>query len=149
MPRILRLPPQRCTARAWHKRGRPIPIHAKLPGFRWSARSRRYHDIWNNGNRQNAVRTRGMDLDCVPRQPQMIDAPFLLMQYDLEHQLGLFIRDDLIAWHALNNKQINGEPALKPMVNGIVDQICKKAELLSCRVEREGAVSGPLEPSYS
>ncbi|KAG8921641.1 hypothetical protein FRC01_000141 [Tulasnella sp. 417] len=70
-------------------------------------------------------------------------------EYDLEHQLGLFIRDDLIAWHALNNKQINGEPALKPMVAGIVDQICKKAELLSCRVEREGAASAPTNQAYS
>lgn len=64
-----------------------------------------------------------------------------LSQFDLEQHLGLFIRDEVVLWHLYNNKPIGNDITLKQIVNQIVESISKKAEILSCRMERETAVS--------
>lgn len=64
-----------------------------------------------------------------------------LFQFELEQHLGLYMRDEIIAWHLVNGKAVSNERSLHEMVDFIVDQIVKKAELLSCRMERETAVS--------
>ncbi|KAG8901590.1 hypothetical protein FRB99_005203 [Tulasnella sp. 403] len=70
-------------------------------------------------------------------------------EFDLEQHLGLFIRDELIGWHQVNPNIKPGwtDQSLKPYVAPIVEQIVKKAELLSCRWERESALAlGPGQP---
>ena len=53
----------------------------------------------------------------------------------------MFIKDEIIAWHQLNQKALANDQALRDTVAAVVDQIVKKAELMSCRNEREGTVS--------
>lgn len=69
---------------------------------------------------------------------KMSHSPFT--QYDLEQQLGLFIREEVIVWHAMNNRPMPAEPQIKQATAAVVDDIVGKAELMSCRMEREGAV---------
>ncbi|KAG8865354.1 hypothetical protein FRB96_000244 [Tulasnella sp. 330] len=70
-------------------------------------------------------------------------------EFDLEQHLGLFIRDEVVLWHLYNNKPIGNDLTLKQIVNQIVESISKKAEILSCRMERETAIAAPANQSVS
>jgi len=70
-------------------------------------------------------------------------------EFDLEQHLGLFIRDEIFAWHQLNGKVLSSEQVLKQSIATIVDEIVKKAEILSCRMEREGGMTTPPGQPYN
>ncbi|KAG8954779.1 hypothetical protein FRC03_011404 [Tulasnella sp. 419] len=58
-------------------------------------------------------------------------------EFDLDQYLGLFMRDEVINWYQTQGKSMPSEQNLRGMVGTIVEQIVKKAEILSCRMERE------------
>lgn len=61
---------------------------------------------------------------------------------DLEHRLSIFVREEVISWHHINQKT-PPEGALRDFSLQNVDAVVQRAKLLSCAVERE-EVSGSL-----
>ncbi|KAJ3319442.1 hypothetical protein HDV06_006328 [Boothiomyces sp. JEL0866] len=59
---------------------------------------------------------------------------------DLRDYLSLFVRDELLAWHASNRKpQFANVQRLRELVNQNVEQCLKRVQLLSCKVARSQA----------
>ncbi|EPQ59490.1 hypothetical protein GLOTRDRAFT_136350 [Gloeophyllum trabeum ATCC 11539] len=69
-------------------------------------------------------------------------------EFDLEQQLCLFARDEVITWLHLRNKPWNAaDITFRNHVAANIDAIVKKAETMACKVEREQAVQNPSNPA--
>jgi len=58
-------------------------------------------------------------------------------EYDLEQQLSLFLRDEVLTWYNIHNKTASADIVFRGHVAHNVDVVVKRAEVLSCKYERE------------
>jgi len=57
--------------------------------------------------------------------------------HDLSHRLSIFVRDEIMWWHAVNKKEIPEPGKLREIVMGNIDEVVRRATVLSCKMERE------------
>ena len=62
-------------------------------------------------------------------------------QYDLEQQLNLFLRDEVLTWYSHHTKQPSADIVFRTHVSHNVDVVVKRAEVLACKFERENVSS--------
>lgn len=60
-----------------------------------------------------------------------------MLQYDLEHRLAIFVSDEMQFWHASRKVLKPTDSQLREITLQSVDNICRRAKLLSCKMERE------------
>jgi transformation/transcription domain-associated protein len=65
------------------------------------------------------------------------DLNFLLHQYDLEHRLAIFVSDEMQFWHSSRKNAKPSDVQLRELTLTNVDAVCRRAKLLSCKMERE------------
>jgi len=65
-------------------------------------------------------------------------------EFDLEQQLCLFSRDEVITW--LRGRSAVPDVNFKKLVAGNIDGVVKRAETMACKVEREQAVQNLTAP---
>jgi len=58
-------------------------------------------------------------------------------EYDLEQQLSLFLRDEVLTWYSHHTKQPSADILFRTHVSHNVDVVVKRAEVLACKFERE------------
>ncbi|KAF8339104.1 FAT-domain-containing protein [Cantharellus anzutake] len=58
-------------------------------------------------------------------------------EYDLEQQLSLFLRDEVLTWYSHHGKQPSADIVFRTHVSQNVDVVVKRAEVLACKYERE------------
>jgi len=62
-------------------------------------------------------------------------------EFDLEQQLCLFSRDEVMTW--LRARSGSNEANFKKLVAANIDGVVKRAETMACKVEREQAIQNP------
>ncbi|KAJ7638852.1 FAT domain-containing protein [Roridomyces roridus] len=68
-------------------------------------------------------------------------------EFDLEQQLCLFSRDEVMNWiRARPGNAGSNDPNFRKFVAANIDSIVKRAETMACKVEREQAVQNPTAP---
>lgn len=60
-----------------------------------------------------------------------------ITQFDLDQQLCLFVRDEIVHWLQLRNKSTTFDLAFRKHVASCIDNMVHKAELMACKIERE------------
>ncbi|KDQ21071.1 hypothetical protein BOTBODRAFT_142417 [Botryobasidium botryosum FD-172 SS1] len=66
-------------------------------------------------------------------------------EFDLDQQLSLFIRDEVLTWYNSHQKQQTNDLVFRDHIAQNVEAIVKKAEILSCRLERDmGNANSPM-----
>ncbi|PPQ93995.1 hypothetical protein CVT25_009843 [Psilocybe cyanescens] len=63
-------------------------------------------------------------------------------EFDLEQQLCLLSRDEVTLWFQQRGRHVHIDNQFRMHVNAHVDNIVKRAESLSCKIEREKALAG-------
>lgn len=56
-------------------------------------------------------------------------------QYDLEHRLSIFVGEEIRTWFAMSKTEPRAN--LRDYMLGAVDNVTRKARVLSCKLERE------------
>ncbi|KZT05505.1 atypical/PIKK/TRRAP protein kinase [Laetiporus sulphureus 93-53] len=64
--------------------------------------------------------------------------------YDLEQQLCLFARDEMMMWLQTRKGQMTYDVSFRSNVAAAIDGIVKRAEVLACKLEREQAWNTPV-----
>lgn len=67
-------------------------------------------------------------------------------EFQLDQYLSLFVRDELIVWHNLNQKNLDAA-VLRDKVSQNVELIMRRAQILSCKAERENAEGSAVTPA--
>jgi transformation/transcription domain-associated protein len=70
-----------------------------------------------------------------------------LPQFDLDQQLSLFLRDEVLTWSSIYQKPTASDLTFRHQVVQSADGVVKKAELLSCRSERENVGHSNTNPN--
>ncbi|KAJ7700136.1 hypothetical protein B0H17DRAFT_1158131 [Mycena rosella] len=65
-------------------------------------------------------------------------------EFDLEQQLCLFSRDEVMTW--LRGRSGNPDANFRKFVAANIDGVVKRAETMACKVEREQATQNPTSP---
>ncbi|KAJ7068316.1 hypothetical protein C8F01DRAFT_1364679 [Mycena amicta] len=65
-------------------------------------------------------------------------------EFDLEQQLCLFSRDEVVTW--LRGRQVPIDGNFRKLVAGNIDGVVKRAETMACKLEREQATQNPNAP---
>jgi len=66
-------------------------------------------------------------------------------EFDLDQQLSLFIRDEVLTWYNSHQKHQTNDLVFRDHIAQNVEAIVKKAEILSCRLERDmGNPNSPM-----
>ncbi|KAJ7180147.1 FAT domain-containing protein [Mycena crocata] len=68
-------------------------------------------------------------------------------EFDLEQQLCLFSRDEVMTW--LRQRTGNPEANFKKLVAANIDGVVKRAETMACKAEREQAIQSPNTPAVA
>lgn len=58
-------------------------------------------------------------------------------QYDLEHRLAIFVSDEVAYWHTSRKAPKPTDVQLRELTLTNVDAVCRRAKLLSCKIDRE------------
>lgn len=60
-------------------------------------------------------------------------------QHDLEHRLSIFVREEIVAWHQIFRHPLDDSRMahLRDLSLHSIDEVVKRARLLSCKMERE------------
>ncbi|KAF9567316.1 hypothetical protein CPC08DRAFT_17123 [Agrocybe pediades] len=58
-------------------------------------------------------------------------------EFDLDQQLCLLSRDEVVAWFTMRGRPWQGDANFRQFVLGHVDNIVKRAENMACKIERE------------
>ncbi|KAJ3311628.1 hypothetical protein HDV04_003892 [Boothiomyces sp. JEL0838] len=96
----------------------------------FNSRMATYEDLWT-------IRKSLVTIANALNEP---DASLPFTTNDLRNYLSLFVRDELLAWHAANRKpQFANVQRLRELVNQNVEQCLKRVQLLSCKVARSQA----------
>lgn len=61
----------------------------------------------------------------------------LSVQYDLEHRLAIFVSDEMAFWHTSRRSAKPTDVQLRELTLSNVDAVCRRAKLLSCKMDRE------------
>ena len=61
----------------------------------------------------------------------------MTQQYDLEHRLAIFVSDEVQFWHASRKSPRPSDVHLRETTLSNVEAVCRRAKLLSCKMERE------------
>jgi len=64
-------------------------------------------------------------------------------EYDLEQQLCLFARDEVITWLHNQKRPWSFDINFRNTVANAIEGVVKRAEAMACKVEREQAASNP------
>jgi len=67
-------------------------------------------------------------------------------EYDLEQQLCLFARDEVMNYMQARGKPWNSDISFRHNVAQLTEGVVKRAEALACKVEREQAMNNPQSP---
>lgn len=67
-------------------------------------------------------------------------------EYDLEHKLAIFVSDEMQFWHSSRKMPRPAENQLRDMTLNQVNEIVRRATLLSCKMEREKVCTHPSIP---
>ncbi|KAI0698576.1 hypothetical protein BC835DRAFT_1541792 [Cytidiella melzeri] len=62
-------------------------------------------------------------------------------EYELDQQLCLHARDEVITWLVMTKRPLVFDLAFRTHVSAHVDSVVKKAEIMACKVEREQAMN--------
>lgn len=62
-------------------------------------------------------------------------ADFSLSQYDFEHRLSIFIREEILMIAQMS--KVDLRPNLRELVLNNVDQVVRRARVMSCKMERD------------
>ncbi|KAJ7179098.1 FAT domain-containing protein [Mycena filopes] len=65
-------------------------------------------------------------------------------EFDLEQQLCLFSRDEVMTW--LRSRTPNADANFRKFVGANIDGFVKRAETMACKLEREQAIQNPTAP---
>ncbi|KAJ7498882.1 hypothetical protein FB451DRAFT_1427318, partial [Mycena latifolia] len=65
-------------------------------------------------------------------------------EFDLEQQLCLFSRDEVMTW--LRGRSGNTDPNFRKLVAANIDGVVKRAETMACKTEREQSIQNPTSP---
>ncbi|KAF7355349.1 hypothetical protein MSAN_01451500 [Mycena sanguinolenta] len=65
-------------------------------------------------------------------------------EFDLEQQLCLFSRDEVMTW--LRGRATSADANFRKFVAANLDGVVKRAETMACKIEREQAVNNPTAP---
>lgn len=57
------------------------------------------------------------------------------MQFDLEHRLSIFVREEISTWFTMSKAEPRAN--LRDYVLNAVDAVVRKAQVMSCKYERE------------
>lgn len=57
------------------------------------------------------------------------------VQYDLEHRLSIFIREEVLVWSQMSKNEPRN--SLRELVLSNVDAVVRRAKVMSCKMERE------------
>lgn len=57
-------------------------------------------------------------------------------QYDLEHRLSIFVKEEVLVWSAMT-KPVDGRGGLRELVLQNVDSVVRKAKVMACKMERD------------
>ncbi|KAI0053544.1 FAT-domain-containing protein [Auriscalpium vulgare] len=68
-------------------------------------------------------------------------------QFDLEQQLCLFSRDEVMTWMHGKGKPWTFDLTFRQNVAANIDGVVKRAETVACKIEREQALANPSSPS--
>lgn len=74
----------------------------------------------------------GLFTSCLMATARSLTEPEL----ELDQYLSLFIRDELITWHMSNHRSVT-DVQFRERVQANVVQVMTKAQLLSCKTDRE------------
>jgi len=58
-------------------------------------------------------------------------------EYDMEQQLGLFLREEILYWYSAHGKQAHADIIFRGHIQQNVDFVVRRAETLACKMERE------------
>ncbi|KAI9356612.1 hypothetical protein BD770DRAFT_444067 [Pilaira anomala] len=78
----------------------------------------------------------GLFTSCLMATARCLTEPEL----ELDHYLSLFIRDELITWHMSNHRSVT-DVQFRERVQANVVQVMTKAQLLSCKTDRENTAN--------
>ncbi|KAI0028299.1 FAT-domain-containing protein [Vararia minispora EC-137] len=68
-------------------------------------------------------------------------------EYDIEKQLALFSRDEVVAWLSQRGQPFNFDLPFRQSVQANIAGVIKRLDTLSCKIEREQAIETPTNPS--
>ncbi|KAK7029159.1 hypothetical protein R3P38DRAFT_3516148 [Favolaschia claudopus] len=67
-------------------------------------------------------------------------------EFDLEQQLCLFSRDEVMTCCVAAHQTATMKPVSRSFVGANIDGVVKRAELMACKIERDQAVNNPTAP---
>jgi len=88
------------------------------------------------------IHTEGLMAVAIFQMGRCLSSP----EYDLEKQLVLFSRDEVIAWLSQRGKPWSLDLHFRQQVAGNIDGVIKRIDALACKLERDQALEAPNNP---
>ena len=70
-------------------------------------------------------------------------------EFDLEHRLSIFIREEVVAWAQMSKQASLGPANIRDLVLSNVDSVVRRARVVSCKMEREKQPSASVPVNQS
>lgn len=114
-----------------------FPFHSEYATFPGTNHDGRPICSGYDGDRTLSNWTRGIYASSLARI-----CPNARVQYELEQQLCLFARDEVMTWYHQQRKPWTFDISFRSNVAANIDGVVKRAETMACKAEREQVFDG-------